>query len=361
VISAAPVVLPRAFLLHADHGRQPAPGLPCALVKQGDFDEQSSGVMRRENAATRAIVMPSNRHGRVSLPLTSPYKHACRSQSRSSFVPPRPARSSSKPRAGKRWNALLRHVKRWRLGQAMRPLLGATFRPIRTIAIAAILLAAFFVVNVIYHVARKPTELFFVAGHRLDKEPPETWRQYGSLFRTYSTATITPELLAALAQTESSGNPVARTYWRWQLALNPFSLYKPASSAVGLYQTTDPAYAEVARYCIRNHAVVEDDCGASPYIRVVPSHAIALATIYLDRNVAAVLARVPDAKPNAQQKQDLATIIHLCGPSPALAFARRGFQAADGERCGDHLVSGYLGRVNAMKREFKRLGADNAN
>ena len=31
MISAAPVVLPRASLLHADHGRQPAPGLPCAL------------------------------------------------------------------------------------------------------------------------------------------------------------------------------------------------------------------------------------------------------------------------------------------------------------------------------------------
>ena len=26
---------------------------------------------------------------------------------------------------------------------------------------------------------------------------------------------MTPELLAALAQVEGSGNPVARTYWRW--------------------------------------------------------------------------------------------------------------------------------------------------
>jgi hypothetical protein len=29
-----------------------------------------------------------------------------------------------------------------------------------------------------------------------------------------------------------------------------------------------------------------------------------------------------------------------------------------GERCGDHLVSGYVARVNAMKREFVRLAAD---
>ncbi|MFN5405697.1 MAG: lytic transglycosylase domain-containing protein, partial [Bradyrhizobium sp.] len=76
-----------------------------------------------------------------------------------------------------------------------------------------------------YHVVRKPTELFVVTGHALDKEPEETWRQYGSLFRESATRAITPELLAALAQTESSGNPVARTYWRWRLAWNPFALY----------------------------------------------------------------------------------------------------------------------------------------
>jgi len=33
------------------------------------------------------------------------------------------------------------------------------------------------------------------------------------VFREYSTAAITPELLAALAQVEGAGNPLARTYW----------------------------------------------------------------------------------------------------------------------------------------------------
>jgi hypothetical protein len=274
-------------------------------------------------------------------------------------VPPlRPAKPRSrKPRVGTRWNALLRRVRNWQVGSWAQRTLGATLRPVRTPVLIAIALAVFFLINFVYQVVRKPTELFFFAGHSFDKEPAETWRQYGALFREQSTDTVTPELLAALAQTESSGNPVARTYWRWQLALNPFSLYKPASSAVGLFQTTNPAYAEVARYCIRNHAVVEDDCGSLPYMRVIPSHAVALAVIYLDRQAAFVLARVPDAKPSQQQKQDLATMIHLCGAGPALAFARHGFQLSDGERCGDHLVSGYLGKVNAMKREFKRLAA----
>ncbi|MGB7225429.1 MAG: lytic transglycosylase domain-containing protein, partial [Bradyrhizobium sp.] len=151
----------------------------------------------------------------------------------------------------------------------------------------AILLAVAALVNLVYHVIHKPTELFAFIGHRLDKEPAETWRQYGPLFRTYSTNTITPELLAALAQVESSGNPVDRTYWRWRWSFNPFAIYQPASSAVGLYQMIDGAFAEAARFCIRDHAVVDSGCGfSSLYIRMIPSHAVELASIYLDRHVA---------------------------------------------------------------------------
>jgi len=79
------------------------------------------------------------------------------------------------------------------------------------------------------------------------------------------------------------------------------------------------------------------------------------------RNVAAVLARAPDASPNPQQKQDLAAFIHLCGAGPASAYARRGFQVTAGERCGDHLVAAYLAKVNAMKRQFLSLAADGRN
>jgi hypothetical protein len=225
----------------------------------------------------------------------------------------------------------------------------------------AIGLAILALANLVYHVILKPTELFAFIGHRLDKEPSETWRQYGPLFREYSTGTIPPELLAALAQVESSGNPVDRTYWRWQWSFNPFAIYQPASSAVGLFQTTDGAYAEAARFCIRDHALVDHDCGfTSLHFRAIPSHAIELAAVYLDRNVASVLARTGDAKPSASERQDLAAFIHLCGGGPATAFARRHFQMTAGERCGDHLVSAYVGRVNALKRQFQKLAADDA-
>ncbi len=246
---------------------------------------------------------------------------------------------------------------RWARGK-----LGRTPRAIRIVGAAAVLLAVISLTNLVYHVVHKPTELFFFVGNALDKEPAETWRQYGSLFRTYSTGTITPELLAALAQVESTGNPVARTYWRWRLSLNPFAIYQPASSAVGLYQMTDAAYAEAARYCIRGNAVADAGCGfTSLYIRAIPSHAVELTAVYLDRNVADVLARAGDAKASPQQKQDLAAFIHLCGAGPARAFVRRGFQTMAGERCGDHLVAAYLARVNAMKRQFLRLAADGRN
>lgn len=232
-------------------------------------------------------------------------------------------------------------------------------RMLRIASGVALLLAAIALLNITYHVIRKPTELFVFVGNSLDKDPSETWRQYGPLFRTYSTATITPELLAALAQIESSGNPVARTYWRWRWSFNPLAIYKPASSAVGLYQMTDPAFSEAARFCVRGNAVTDAGCGfTSLYTRAIPSHAIELASVYLDRQVADVLTRAGDVKASARERQDLAAFIHLCGAGPATAFARRKFQMMPGERCGDHLVASYVARVNAMKRQFLRLAAD---
>jgi hypothetical protein len=125
---------------------------------------------------------------------------------------------------------------------------------------------------------------------------------------------------------------------------------------------TNPAYTEASRDCIREHAVVGADCWFnSLYIRAVPNHAIELAAVYLDRNVAGVLASAPDTTVNPQRKQDVATLVHLCGAGPARAFVRRGFEVMAGERCGDHLVASYLAKVNAMKRQFLRLAAGNSN
>jgi hypothetical protein len=262
-----------------------------------------------------------------------------------------------KGRIGAAWNAVPGRLAGWR-ERACWPLAKLAVLPpaIRIPVAVAMVLAAVALANLLYQVARKPTEMLFPISGAFAKAPAQTWQQYGPLFREYSTATIAPELLAALAQMESTGNPVARTYWRWRLTWNPFAIYAPASSAVGLYQMTDPAFSEARRYCIRRHAVTNSACGfTSLYIRVMPSHAVELAAVYLDRNVASVLARQPAS---GQQKQALAALIHLCGAGPARAFARRGFRPLPGERCGDHAVATYLAKVNAMKRQFVRLAAE---
>ena len=220
---------------------------------------------------------------------------------------------------------------------------------------AAALVVVFFAVNWLYQVAKKPAELFFPVSGVLSKTPAETWAEYQPIFRKHSTALITPELLAALAQVESSGNPVARTYWRWRMTVEPLNVYRPASSAVGMYQITDATFAEARQLCIRDHAVSTDCWFNSLYMRVVPSHAVEMTAAYLDRQVSRTLERNRVAAAALQQKQDLAAVIHLCGAGAGDGYARRRFKLAPGERCGDHAVAGYLARVNAMKRAFRRL------
>jgi hypothetical protein len=248
--------------------------------------------------------------------------------------------------------------------RALRALLAAPL-PVQLIIIVAVALALWSATNWTYQVVRKPAELFFPVSDALSKTPSETWRQYAPIFRAHATFVITPDLLAALAQVEGSGNPVARTYWRWRLTWDLFELYRPASSAVGMYQITDATFAEAKRYCIHDHVVVEDGPWHAPrscwfnslYTRVVPSHAAELTSAYLDRRVAGTLERNRIAGATLRQKQDLAAVIHLCGAGAGDAYARRGLRLTDGQRCGDHDVRGYLARVDAMRRVFARLAA----
>jgi hypothetical protein len=231
--------------------------------------------------------------------------------------------------------------------------------------VLAMILAISLTANWIYQVARKPSELFFPVSGTLYKTPAETWQEYAPIFRRHSTRLISAELLAALAQVEGSGNPLARTYWRWSWRPHLFELYRPASSAVGMYQITDGTLEQAKHYCIHDHRVVEegrwDDLRScwfnSLYFRVIPSHAVELTSAYLDRHVADTLARYGIAKVTPRQTRDLAAVIHLCGAGAADVFARRGFRLAAGQRCGDHEARLYVARVEAMREVFARLAA----
>lgn len=254
---------------------------------------------------------------------------------------------------------------RWHL---VRMLLGALWRshPIIRLPVLVALVALLWLgSNWIYQAVHKPTELFFPLEQSLAKSPRETWERYGALFQKHSTAVITPELLAALAQVEGTGNPVARTYWRWNITSNPLEIYKPASSAVGMYQITDATFREAQRYCIHDHEVATEGALGevrscwfnSLYFRVVPSHAIELTSALLDRSVAgAIQGR---RSPTHAQMEDLAAVIHLCGAGDGRGYAARGFKLTPHQRCGDHDVRLYLTRVHDLKRRFSTLAAGN--
>jgi hypothetical protein len=277
-------------------------------------------------------------------------------------MPAKPARrtGSLASRLKKPWRhtaKVWRRVRRW-----WRP----APRPAKFIMAALIVLILWLGVNWIYQVLRKPSELFFPVSGTLYKSPVETWAEYAPIFKRFSTEVMTPDFLAAIAQVEGSGNPVARTYWRWSWSSQPFEVYRPASSAVGMYQITDGNFAEARRYCIHDHVVVADgpwndwrSCWFNGlYARVIPRDAVELTAAYLDRSVALILERRRMSSASLPQKQMLAALIHLCGAGAGDEFARRRFRLAEGQRCGDHQTRAYIERVATMQGVFSRL--DNA-
>src|SRR6188768_3697862 len=71
------------------------------------------------------------------------------------------------------------------------------------------------VINWLYHIVRNPSQVLSPLQKAMTKTPEATWRNYKEAFIENSTEIMTPEFLAALAQSESSGNPTAQPYWRW--------------------------------------------------------------------------------------------------------------------------------------------------
>ena len=265
----------------------------------------------------------------------------------------------SGPRRRRRWL-------RWPTRASRRRWLRRARRaPLATRVLFGVLLTAAtaLAINGIYQIARKPTELFFPVSGVLIKTPEETWREYGGAFRRFATPAIAAELLAALAQVEGSGNPLVRTYWHWSWGMKPFELYRPASSAVGMYQITDGTFAEARHYCIRHHMLAQEGAWNdwqscwfnSLYLRVVPRDAIELTAAYLDLKVNAILTHDPYHGASALQSQHLAAVVHLCGAGAAASYAQRGFRFTEGQRCGAHDPREYLQRVDAMRAVFTRL------
>ena len=273
-----------------------------------------------------------------------------------------PRRVNRRRKSGRhRMGRLLRFL-RWRAreGRAFLRALWAAHPAVGLPGAAALVFMAWLALNWLYHTIHKPSELLFPLDNALDKSLADTWREYGPLFREHATSVITPELLAALAHVEGSGNPIARTYWRWRASWNPFEWYQPASSAVGMYQITSGTFQAAKRYCVHDHVVVAEgpwhdmrSCWFnSLYTRVLPTHAIELTAALLDREVSQAVGARPAS---LQRKQDAAAIIHLCGASIGQLYAARRFRLTPGQRCGAHDVRSYLAKIHTAKQYFDHL------
>lgn len=228
------------------------------------------------------------------------------------------------------------------------------------VLIAAVL---FLCVNYVVQVVQKPTELLGLVVEPSPLTPEQTWARYAGDVRENATDVIRPELLAALIQVESSGDPLARTYWRWRWTLHPFRMWAPASSAVGLLQMTDANYEEARHYCVSGHRVLRDDgpfharCWFNSfYFRTVPRHSIEMTAAYLHVAVAEAIGARRASGLAVAQRDALAATAHLCGRARAAALARNGFRPRAGERCGDHDLRAYLARVRGLTAGFERLG-----
>ncbi len=246
------------------------------------------------------------------------------------------------------------------------PFVGRRKLPRLPLALAVALAAAgLFTANVLFQMVRKPTEILGLVVPTSPKPPRSTWSEYAPLFREHATEIVRPELLAALVQVESAGDPLARTYWRWRWSWNPLEVYGPASSAVGLLQMTDGNFDEARRLCIHDHAVSRegswldsDACRLNAlYLRTVPSHSIEMTAAWLHASVVDTLVRARATRATLDEKQRLAAVIHLCGRERGLAYARRGFRVRAGERCGDHDLARYLASVETWKAAFAMMDA----
>lgn len=247
-----------------------------------------------------------------------------------------------------RWRAWLAAARR--VPRAAWPALGA---------------AALVALAVAYQVARKPAELLGAVAPSAARTPEATWRAYGPLFDAHATEVVTPALLAALAQVESAGDPLATPPWRLRWSWNPLDVWGPPSSAVGLLQLTDGAYADARRLCIHGGRVAREGPWWDPrgcwlnalYLRTVPSHAIEMTAAALDDAVARIVADRLLFRATLAERRRLAAAVHLCGRERAAGFAARGFLARPGERCGEHALGPYLARVERLAQEFERMAA----
>lgn len=227
--------------------------------------------------------------------------------------------------------------------------------PLGFLAIAIFLLAIF---NFSYQLYKKPTEFFSLLSLTESKTLFETWAKYKPYFKKNSTPLIPAPFLAALAQAESGGNPLASPEWTLRVNGSLMPSYEPASTSVGLYQFTWPTFEQARKFCIQNNQVFAASftthfgrCWWSQfYSRVWPSHSIEVASAYLHKGIQNILK--DHRQVSLKNRLRLASVLHLCGEGVAQKFYRSHFSLKIQPRCGDHDLRSYIQRIESFYRQL---------
>jgi hypothetical protein len=221
-----------------------------------------------------------------------------------------------------------------------------------------VLVGLFFALNFLVQIVRKPAEALGILGLGKSRSLAETWHDYSRDFRRHATEIASPTFLAAMAQVESSGNPLATPKWRFRWSGSVWRWFAPESTSVGLFQITNGTYERAKKFCIHEGQVVRDGpwhdwdtCWFNwAYLRISASHSIEMTSAYLHHEVATSLA---GRRASLENQRRLAAVIHLCGPGKARTFIRSGFALSSAGHCGRHDVQKYVETIEHHDRQLR--------
>jgi hypothetical protein len=227
----------------------------------------------------------------------------------------------------------------------------STFQKLKTwLWILGIVVAA----NFGYHIYRNPLHLLSFFSRPMNKTPRETWSSYADVFKSASTGRVSAPLLAAIAQVESHGNPLAAPEWRLQLSTDIMEIYAPASSAFGLMQITKGTFDLIMKTCGQSGERCPNSDLAT---RMKARDSVVLTAGFLQRSMEDLLSKSAVQKLSEEKLTKLASVIHLCGAEVGKRLIRNGYNVNALPRCGSHWPSVYASQVADMRNLFEIMSS----